>query len=145
MESDTNLIPLLEEIRRLMHKCRSCQQVAALPRQTSHTLQMRKVWFHFKLMQSPEKKYLLDGGGNFVADGDCGVEGWCDLIWVFWWIVKSNSIKKSESSKPSPSHTVKRGIGTAKVLTLWLRTSDLPSWQALNWRFAGISMSRLWG
>ena len=49
--------------------------MAELPRQTSHTLQMRKVRFHFKLTQSPEKKYLLDGGGNFVADGDCGVEG----------------------------------------------------------------------
>lgn len=50
-----------------MHKCRSCQQVTELPRQTSHTLQMRKYDFSLQLTQSLEN-CLLDGGGNFVAE-----------------------------------------------------------------------------
>lgn len=72
-ESDINLIPLVEESLGLMHKCRSCQQVAELPRQTSHTLQMRKYDFSFSFFSLQvdaqlRQKYLLDGGGNFVAD-----------------------------------------------------------------------------
>lgn len=68
MESDTNLIPLVEESLRLMHKCKSCQQVAELPRQTSHTLQMRKYDFSLQVDARLRQKYLIDGRGNFAAD-----------------------------------------------------------------------------
>lgn len=68
VEGDTNLIPLLEEIQRLMHKCRSCQQVAELPRQSSHTLQMRKYNFSLQVASKLADRHVRDGGGNFVAD-----------------------------------------------------------------------------
>ena len=49
--------------------------MAELPRQTSHTLQMRKYDFSLQVDAKLRQKYLLDGGGNFVADCYCGVEG----------------------------------------------------------------------
>ncbi len=46
-----------------------------LPRQPSHTLQMRKYDFSFQVDTGLREKYLLDGRGNFVADCYCRVEG----------------------------------------------------------------------
>lgn len=42
--------------------------MAELPRQTSHTLQMRKHDFSLQVDAKLWEKYLLDGEGNFVAD-----------------------------------------------------------------------------